>query len=236
MPVIYELRGKTTTFGGLGINLYSGCAVGCRYCSALGPPHDLGAMDQRCAAAKESSGRTRMRGETNRGRSREILLGPAADPYQSDEATRLTRKALLILEQYRLRVLMFTVCGLRSVRDFDIFARNHWKYATQILFRSESLREEWEPGAAPIAERVQTLREAHAAGISTWVKIRPMAFPAELIGVVESLRADVDAWKIGRPLPGGAPPKPIARATTGLRRRRHRPGLSAPHGREGLER
>ena len=38
-----------------------------------------------------------------------------------------------------------------------------------ILFQSESLREEWEPGAAPIAERIQAVREAHAAGISTWV-------------------------------------------------------------------
>ena len=42
-----------------------------------------------------------------------------------------------------------------------------------ILFQSESLREEWEPGAAPIAERIQAVREAHAAGISTWVKSIP---------------------------------------------------------------
>ena len=104
---------------------------------------------------------------------------------------------------------MVTLCGLRSVRDFDILARNRWKYATLILFRSESLREEWEPGAAPIAERVQALREAHAAGISTWVSLAPAAYPAELIEVVELLRADVDAWKIGRPLPGEPPPKAI---------------------------
>ena len=32
MPVIYELRGIMTAFGELGLNLYSGCAVGCRYC------------------------------------------------------------------------------------------------------------------------------------------------------------------------------------------------------------
>ena len=36
------------------------------------------------------------------------------------------------------------------------------------------------------------------------------AYPAELIEVVESLRADVDAWKIGRPPPGEPPPKPKA--------------------------
>ena len=70
-------------------------------------------------------------------------------------------------------------------------------------------REEWEPGGAPIVERVQALREAHAAGISTWVTLPPLAFPAELIELVESLRADVDAWRIGNPPPGEPPPKPI---------------------------
>ena len=104
---------------------------------------------------------------------REIIVCPTADPYQSDEAARLTRKALLILEQYRLRVQIATLCGMRSIADFDILARNRWKYGTQIPFQSERLREEWEPGAAPIAERIQSLREAHAAEIHTWVELIP---------------------------------------------------------------
>ena len=53
------------------------------------------------------------------------------------------------------------------------------------------------------------LREAHAAGISTWVGIFPAVQPAELIEVVESLRDDVEAWKIGQPPPGEPPPKTI---------------------------
>ena len=113
------------------------------------------------------------------------------------------------MEQYHLRVQVVTLCGLRSVVDFDILARNHWKYGTLIRFHSEKLREEWEPGAPPIAERVQALRAAHVAGIHTWVKIHPAAYPAELIEVVELLRADVDAWKIGRPPPGEPPPKAV---------------------------
>ena len=32
MAVIYELRGGAAAYGELGVNLYSGCAVGCRYC------------------------------------------------------------------------------------------------------------------------------------------------------------------------------------------------------------
>ena len=33
MPVIFELRGGMASFSELGVNLYSGCAVGCRYCT-----------------------------------------------------------------------------------------------------------------------------------------------------------------------------------------------------------
>ena len=210
MPVIYELHGKAAEYAELGIDLYSGCAVGCRYC--------YDPWVRRMTWEKWTSGarpRKNILSELEReakemeGDPREIIVCPAADPYQSDEAARLTRKALLILEQYHLRVQVATLCGLRSVRDFDILARNRWKYGTQILFRSETLREEWEPGGAPIAERIQAVREAHAAGIYTWVKIDPAAYPAELIDVVELLRADVDAWKIGRPLPGEPPPKAI---------------------------
>ena len=35
MPVIYELRGKTAALADLGLNLYSGCAVGCHYCGQI---------------------------------------------------------------------------------------------------------------------------------------------------------------------------------------------------------
>jgi hypothetical protein len=145
------------------------------------------------------------------GDPREIFVTHGPDPYQSDEAARLTRKALLILEQYRLHALVWTQCGMRSALDFDILARNRWKYGS-----CESLREEWEPGAAPIAERIQALREAHAAGIATWVKIAPAAYPAELIEVVESLRSDVDAWKIGLRLPGEPPQKTMVAGRPGF--------------------
>ena len=33
MAVIYQLRGRAASFSELAVNLYSGCAVGCRYCS-----------------------------------------------------------------------------------------------------------------------------------------------------------------------------------------------------------
>ena len=58
MPVIYELRGKPATYTQLGLNLYSGCTVGCRYCSGLA-----------------ASARRWRNGPTTRGRDRNILFG-----------------------------------------------------------------------------------------------------------------------------------------------------------------
>jgi DNA repair photolyase len=210
MSVIYELRGRAAAFGELGLNLYSGCAVGCLNCNdpwirrLTWERWTTGARPQSNILSQLRRDAKRMEGDP-----REIAVCPSGDPYQSDEAAQLTRKALLILEQYHMRVQIATLCGLRSVQDFDLLARNRWKYSTMILFQSDALRAEWEPGGAPIAERIQALREAHAAGIPTWVKIHPVAYPAQLIEVVESLRAEVDAWKIRKPLPGESLPKAI---------------------------
>ena len=132
------------------------------------------------------------------GDPREILLSFMSDPYHSDEAARLTREALCVLEQYNLRVQVLTKGGRRSTRDFDILARNHWKYGATIIFQSEALREQWEPRAAPIAERIEALREAHRQRIFTWVSVEPVVDPDEAIKVVESLRGEVDFWKIGK--------------------------------------
>ena len=132
------------------------------------------------------------------GDPREILLSFMSDPYHCEDAARLTREALLVLERYGLRVQVLTKGGRRSTRDFDILARNQWKYGATIIFQSESLREQWEPGAPPIAERIEAIREACAMGIFTWVSVEPVVDTAEAIKVIETLRGEVDFWKIGK--------------------------------------
>ena len=130
MPVIYELRGKMAAYCDLGVNLFNGCTVGCReLLRLLGTPCELGTVDQQSAAAQEYSVSARREAKQIEGDPREIGICPGPDPYQSDEAARLTRKALLILEQYHLRVQIATLCGTRSTADFDILARNRWKYS-----------------------------------------------------------------------------------------------------------
>ena len=217
MSVIYELRGRAAALGELGLNLFSGCAVGCRNCNdpwirrMTWEKWTTDVRPQKNILSQVKRDAKRMEGDP-----REIAVCPSGDPYQSDEAAQLTRKALLILEQYHMRVQIATLCGMRSAQDFDILARNRWRYSTMILFQLESLREEWEPGGAPIAERVQRSAKRMRREYLLGLRFHPVAYPAQLIEVVETLRADVDAWKISKPLPGEPLPKAIAGGRPGF--------------------
>ena len=199
MSIIYEPRGKAREYSELAVNLYKGCSHACRYCycpAILRKTVEAWAFDpqprQNVLRELEHDAK-RLQGDT-----REILLSFMSDPYHCDDAARLTREALLLLERYNLRVQVLTKGGLRSMRDFDILARNHWKYGATIIFQDERLREQWEPGAAPIAERIEALRTAHAAGIFTWISVEPVVNTAEALKVVAALRDDVDLWKVGK--------------------------------------
>ncbi len=199
MSIIYEPRGKAREYSDLAVNLYTGCSHACRYCycpAILRKTIDAWAFDPQ--PRKGILRDLEREAKKLRGDPREILLSFMSDPYHSDEAARLTREALEVLERYDLRVQVLTKGGRRSTRDFDILLRNRWKYGATIIFESETCREHWEPGAPPIADRIEAIRHAHAMGIFTWVSVEPVIDPAEAIKVVEILRGEVDFWKIGK--------------------------------------
>ena len=241
MPVFYELRGKSAVFGDLGhsTSLRGAATFGCRYCiDAAVAPHDVGAMDDRRKGGAENIlSATCAQREKNGGRPARDPAGPRRRPLSIGRGRPADAEGeFFIMEQYRLCVQVATLCGMRSPADFEIFARNRWRYGTEILFRSETLRKEWEPGAASIAEQIQAVLAAHAAGISTWVKIHPAAYPAELMEVIEWLWPDVDAWKIGGPPPGEPPPKAIVGRRAGFVDADTALAYLSPDGRARLER
>ena len=93
---------------------------------------------------------------------------------------------------------VLTKGGKRSIGDFDILERNDWKFGSTIIFLNEKLREDWEPGAASIAERIEAVREAHRRGIFTWVSVEPVVDAGEALSVMRELREVVDLWKVGK--------------------------------------
>ena len=199
MPIIYEPRGKAKEYSDLAVNLYTGCSHGCRYCYC--PAILRKKIDEWSANPTPRKDILRLLekdAQKMKGEPREILLSFMSDPYHSDHAAALTREALLILEKYELRVQILTKGGLRSMQDFDILARNHWKYGATIIFSDDEMRKEWEPHAAPIQERMEAVRTAHRQGIDTWVSIEPVVAPAQALEVMRQLKGSVDLWKVGK--------------------------------------
>ncbi len=147
MSIIYEPRGKANEYSELAVNLFTGCSHVCRYCycpAVLRKTIDawtINLQPRKNILRELERDAKRMQGDP-----REILLSFMSDPYHSDEAARLTREALLVLEQHDLRIQVLTKGGHRSTQDFDILARNRWKYGATIIFQSESLRQQWPHG------------------------------------------------------------------------------------------
>ncbi|MCL2304538.1 MAG: radical SAM protein [Planctomycetaceae bacterium] len=199
MSIIYEPRGKAKEYSDLAVNLYTGCSHGCRYCYC--PAIIRKKIDEWSVNPTPRTDILRLLekdAQKMKGDSREILLSFMSDPYHSDEAASLTREALLILEKYDLRIQVLTKGGLRSVRDFDILARNRWKYGATIIFSSDDFRKEWEPHAAPIEKRMEAVRQAHRQGIYTWVSVEPVIDPSQALIVMYLLKGSVDLWKVGK--------------------------------------
>jgi DNA repair photolyase len=132
------------------------------------------------------------------GDPRDVLFCFMCDPYQSDEFASITRQALEICEQQNLRVQVLTKAGHRAKSDFDILARNNWKFGSTITFMDERLREEYEPGALSINSRIEAVKKAHSMGVFTWVSIEPVIDPKESLKVIDTLKPYVDLWKVGK--------------------------------------
>lgn len=200
MSVIYEPKGPAREYAPLAVNLYEGCGHACRYCYAPGVMHKkrsefhtnnqprediLPRLFQDCAKMK--------------GDPREILLCFTCDPYQNwvNSEQNITGIALAMLADYDMKVTVLTKGGLRAERDFDILARNGWSFGTT-LSMGEEMRRQWEPGAAPIEDRLRAIIRAHSMGIRTWVSVEPVIDCTEALRAIETVSPWVDHWKIGK--------------------------------------
>ncbi len=134
------------------------------------------------------------------GDPREILLCFMTDAFQPFlPGQDITREALLILEKYEMKVTILTKGGQRAVRDFDILARNKWSFGTTIVFDLEESRMQWEPLAAPLYDRIATIKIAKHRGIKTWVSMEPLLPKTNVMGLISSLISrEVDDIWIGK--------------------------------------
>jgi DNA repair photolyase len=158
------------------VNPYVGCAHGCVYCYATfmkrftGHSEEWGTfVDVRVNAAE------RLAREVRRARPGPVLLSSVTDAYQPLEAEHgLTRACLEVLVDAGWPVSILTKSGLvrrdldllRQLRDVDV--------GFTITTLDEGVRERFEPGAAPVAQRLEAMAELAAAGLEVWAFCGPL--------------------------------------------------------------
>ena len=179
--------------------MYLGCGNFCTYCYAPGslrmttaefhtplPRIDIIAkLTKDCANLKAN------------GLFCKTLFCFSCDPYQEiNDKYQLMRQAIEILHFYGQSVVILTKGGLRAMPDIPLLKEGD-EFAVTLTCNNEQSSRQWEPNAAPPQERVDTLKEAHARGIYTWVSMEPVLYPAQSLDLIEQTHIFVNKYKLG---------------------------------------
>jgi DNA repair photolyase len=178
-PIVRETVCKTilnrTSLGGYSLNCYTGCTHRCVYCYARFMqrfhPHDepWGAFVDVKLNAVET-----LKRQLRRLPPDEVFISSACDGWQPVEAQyRLTRRCCELLLERGFQINVLTKSTLVT-RDFDIFANRPVRVGITLTTLDERLRELWEPGASPVAERIEVIRSARRAGLKTSIMFGPL--------------------------------------------------------------
>lgn len=199
MQTIYEPGARAREYSELALNIYTGCRFGCKYCFNKKMPWYNPAVFKRPKARTNIVQETAKAASKMAGDVRRVLLCFSCDPYPGEPLDLTTREILEVLEKYRMNVQILTKAGMRAVRDFDIIARNGWKFGTSISGSQDAINS-WERKTACFYDRYLSLEAAKACGISTFVSVEPVIEPEYCLALMSSrgMRDVVDEWRVGK--------------------------------------
>ncbi|MFH1469487.1 MAG: radical SAM protein [Pseudomonadota bacterium] len=162
-----------------GMNLYRGCQHGCAYCDGRAEKYRVEGEFERDIGVKAGAPALLAR-ELDRLREPGLIFigGGVSDGWQPLEARHgLARTALELALERGLPVSVLTKSALVE-RDLDLLVDIQQKSRAILSFSiatlDEGVRERFEPGAAPIAERWWLLEEAKRRGLATGVMAMPL--------------------------------------------------------------
>jgi DNA repair photolyase len=202
MSAIYKPQGRAAEYAPLAVNLYNGCGHGCTYCWApkvlrMEPAKFFASPQPKADLLKQ----LKLDAKRLRDSPKPVLLCFTCDPYQPcEEQHRLTRSALEVLLEYGLTVSILSKGGLRATRDLDLLAASGQPHAfgASLTALSPELSAQWEPLAAPPAERLASLRQAFELGLSTWASLEPVLDPEQTLALIEASHSFVRHFKLGK--------------------------------------
>ncbi|MBN2468156.1 MAG: radical SAM protein [Deltaproteobacteria bacterium] len=182
------------------VNPYTGCQIGCVYCYARlfmsrysGHREGWGEFVDAKINAPEV-----LKKQVSKAKEGTVWISSVCDPYQPLEATyQLTRRCLEELLAMQFPVTVQTKSDL-VLRDVDLFRKfDEVEVGFTITTEDEKTAHCFEPGAAPIAKRVEALDRLHAAGIRTFAFVGPL-LPGNPEKLIRDLEGKVDRILIDR--------------------------------------
>jgi DNA repair photolyase len=180
------------------LNPYVGCQHDCVYCYAKFMKRFTGHRERwgEFVDVKINAPELLAK-EVKKKRVGKVWISGVCDPYQPlEKKYEITRRCLEILVENNWPITVQTKSPL-VLRDIEILKRStDVEVGFTITTADEKVRRIFEPGAPPIAARVEALGILHAEGIRTFVMIAPLLPHAD--GLVDMLKGAVDHVLIDR--------------------------------------
>lgn len=107
-----------------------------------------------------------------------IHLCFTTDPfmYKNDEVINLSLKIISLINSCKIPVEVLTKGVIPCELFEDYFLKCNY-FGITLVSLNENFRKSYEPGAAPINERIKSLKKCHELGYKTWVSIEPFPTP-----------------------------------------------------------
>ena len=198
--IIYAPRGQAGEYAPLATNPYRGCGHACAYCYVPNvlkmkrEEFDAGAIPRQRFISKLSKDAIKYQ---SLGLDGQVMLSFTTDPYHPGNNS-LTRDTIKVLRSHGLAFCTLTKGGSRALRDLDLFRPKRDAFASTLTSLDNAFSLKWERNAALPADRIDTLKTFHDAGIFTWVSLEPTLNTESSIKIIRLTHEFVDLYKIGR--------------------------------------
>jgi len=200
MKPIYKPKGKALEYSpdALALNIYTGCPHACMYCFA---PSVLrkskeefhNHVEPRKGIVEATARQIEGKGITGK----LIHLCFTCDPYPIGHDTTTTREIIKLIKDSGNHVQILTKGGKPAERDFDLLDGNDWFGVTMPGCGCMYTPMPQEPNAAVVTERVNSLYEAKAGGINTWVSCEPVLDADDIYTMIRNANC-IDLYRIGK--------------------------------------
>lgn len=198
--IIYAPAGQAGEYAPLACNPYSGCGHKCAYCY-VPAVLEITRESFDAGATPRENFIDRLRADARKyqkaGITEQVMLSFTTDPYHPTD-NALTRRVLEVLIDNGLAFCTLTKGGSRALRDLDLFRPDRDAFASTLTTLDDAFSQKWERGAQLPADRIDTLRKFHEAGIFTWVSLEPTLDVEASMQIVRETHQFVDLYKIGR--------------------------------------